>query len=74
MTEAAEAVTGYAFETLGWPFLYVNNAADNARSHRIKEKQGAELVDVKPHPFMCGELLREVWIIRREAWLARNRG
>jgi RimJ/RimL family protein N-acetyltransferase len=74
MTEAAEAVTGYAFTELGWPFLYVNNAVDNARSHRIKEKQGAELVDVQPHPYMCGELLRETWIIRREAWLARGGG
>jgi RimJ/RimL family protein N-acetyltransferase len=74
MTEAAQAVTGYAFEALGWPFLYVNNAVDNARSRRIKEKQGAELVDVKPHAFMCGELMRETWIIRREAWLARRGG
>jgi RimJ/RimL family protein N-acetyltransferase len=72
MTEAAEAVTGYAFEVLGWPFLYVNNAAPNAGSHRVKEKQGAELVDVKPHAFISGELPRETWIIRREAWLARR--
>ncbi|HEV2531835.1 GNAT family N-acetyltransferase [Phenylobacterium sp.] len=72
MTEAAEAVTGYAFEVLGWPFLYVNNAADNQRSHRVKEKQGAELIDLKPHAFMCGELMRETWILRRETWLARR--
>lgn len=73
MTEAAEAVTGYAFEALAWPFLYLNNAAENAGSHRIKEKQGAELLDRKPHPFMSGEYLRETWILRREAWMARRR-
>ena len=72
MTEAAEAVTGYAFEALGWPLLYVNNAQPNTGSHRVKEKQGAELVDVKPHAFMSGEYPRETWIIRREAWLARR--
>jgi RimJ/RimL family protein N-acetyltransferase len=72
MTEAAEAVTGYAFEVLGWPFLYLNNAAENAGSHRIKEKQGAEIVDVLPHPYMSGEGLRVTWILRREAWLARR--
>jgi RimJ/RimL family protein N-acetyltransferase len=72
MTEAAEAVTGYAFEVLGWPLLYVNNAQPNTGSHRVKEKQGAELIDVKPHAFMSGEYPRETWIIRQEAWLARR--
>jgi RimJ/RimL family protein N-acetyltransferase len=72
MTEAAEAVTGYAFEVLEWPFLYLNNAADNLGSHRVKEKQGAEIVDVAPHAFMDGERMRVTWILRREAWLARR--
>lgn len=72
MTEAAEAVTGYAFEVLGWPFLYLNNAAENRASHRIKEKQGAEIVDVLPHPYMSGEGMRVTWILRREVWLARK--
>jgi ribosomal-protein-alanine N-acetyltransferase len=72
MTEAAERVTQYAFEELEWPFLYLTNAEPNRGSHRVKEKQGAELVDCRPHPFMSGELLRETWILRREAWLARR--
>lgn len=72
MTEAAERVTQYAFEVLEWPFLYLNNAADNRGSHRIKEKQGAELIGVRPHAYVSGELLRETWILRREAWLKRR--
>jgi ribosomal-protein-alanine N-acetyltransferase len=72
MTEAAERVTQFAFEVLEWPFLYLNNAADNRGSHRIKEKQGAELIGLRPHAYVCGELLRETWILRREAWLARR--
>jgi RimJ/RimL family protein N-acetyltransferase len=74
MTEAAERVTQYAFEDLAWPFLYLTNAEPNRGSHRVKEKQGAELIDVRPHPFMSGEYPRETWLLRREAWLARRGG
>ena len=73
MTEAADAVTSFAFQELGWPFLYLNNAADNVRSHRIKEKQGATLIGVKPHAYVCGELMRETWLLTREDWLARRK-
>jgi ribosomal-protein-alanine N-acetyltransferase len=72
MFEAAELVTEYAFVQLDWSYLWLRNAEPNAGSHRIKEKQGAELVDVKPHAYMSGELMRETWIIRRDAWLARR--
>ena len=43
MTEAAERVTAYAFEVLGWPRLLLGNAKDNVGSRRVKEKQGAVL-------------------------------
>jgi RimJ/RimL family protein N-acetyltransferase len=72
MTEAAEAVTAYAFEALGWPHLYVSNAASNAASHRIKEKQGFALVAVTEAQFVEGARPCEVWLLTREAWLARH--
>lgn len=72
MTEAAEAVTAYAFETLGWPHIYVTNAATNAASHRIKEKQGFALVEVVPGEFVEGSRPKEVWLLTREAWLGRR--
>lgn len=72
MTEAAEAVTAYAFETLGWDRLWLTNAKSNAASHRIKEKQGAVLVDVSPGHYVGGEDLRETWVLTRETWLARR--
>jgi len=72
MQEAAEAVTGYAFEVLEWPELWLSNAQSNTGSHRIKEKQGAELVDLTPNVYVGGPDLRETWILRREAWLARK--
>jgi RimJ/RimL family protein N-acetyltransferase len=72
MMEAAEAVTGYAFEVLGWPHLWLTNAEANQGSHRIKAKQGATLVDVTPRRFVSGEAMKETWLLTREAWLARN--
>ena len=72
MTEAADAVTAFAFETLGWPELWVTNAASNHASHRIKEKQGFELVEVTRDQFVSGEEDKEIWRLTREAWMARR--
>ncbi len=74
MTEAAERVTAYAFEDLGWPFLYFSNAAVNHGSHRVKEKQGAELIDTSTGSYVSGELSKETWCLTREAWNARRPG
>lgn len=74
MTEAAERVTAYAFEDLGWPFLYLTNAASNHRSHRVKEKQGATLIGRECGEYVQGEDVREVWRLDRETWLARRAG
>jgi RimJ/RimL family protein N-acetyltransferase len=71
MTEAAERVTAYAFEDLGWPQLWLSNAQANKASARIKEKQGARLVDRVPGRWVSGPGLRMVWLLKREDWLAR---
>lgn len=72
MMEAAEAVTGYAFRTLGYPWLYLTNATANRASARIKEKQGAVLDYVEAHDFVSGPGERQVWLLTRESWLARR--
>lgn len=72
MTEAAERVTQYAFEELGWPSLYLTNAEANAASHRIKEKQGAVVIDRSPADFFSGPGVKVTWLLTREAWLARR--
>jgi [ribosomal protein S5]-alanine N-acetyltransferase len=72
MTEAAERVTEFAFVELGWPHLWLSNAEANVASGRIKEKQGAHLQDRLPFPFVCGEAMRLVWLLRREEWLKRR--
>jgi ribosomal-protein-alanine N-acetyltransferase len=73
MTEAANAVTGYAFETLEWPFLYLTNAVENRASARVKAKQGAVEIARERHAYVSGEADRQVWQLTREAWLARRR-
>jgi RimJ/RimL family protein N-acetyltransferase len=74
MTEAANAVTGYAFETLEWPSLYLTNAVENRASARVKEKQGAVEIARERHAFVSGEADRQVWLLTREAWLGRRGG
>ncbi|WP_422000290.1 GNAT family N-acetyltransferase [Reyranella sp.] len=71
MTEAADRVTDYAFRTLGWPYLWVSNAEGNRASARVKERQGAVLVDTEPFRFVEGEGRRMVWRLDRAAWLGR---
>jgi RimJ/RimL family protein N-acetyltransferase len=73
MTEAADRVTDYAFHELDWPHLWVSNAEPNHASARVKERQGARLVGFEPFRFVEGEGRRMVWLIEREAWLARSR-
>lgn len=72
MTEAANAVTDHALVTLGWPSLYLTNSLANRRSDRVKQKQGATRAYVEPYDFMTGPGERQVWLLTREAWLARK--
>ena len=72
MTEAAERVTQYAFSDLGWPHLWLSNAQDNHPSRRIKEKQGARLVDLMIGEHVGGRGPRMVWLLTQEAWMARQ--
>src|SRR5665213_1661135 len=55
MTEAAERVTEYAFIELGWRHLWLRNGEQNQASYRVKEKQGAHIVDRVPDaPWVSG--------------------
>jgi [ribosomal protein S5]-alanine N-acetyltransferase len=72
MTEAAERVTEYAFVELGWPLLWLRNGEQNIASHRVKEKQGAAVVDRVPARFVAGEGFSIVWRLDRDTWLERK--
>lgn len=72
MTEAADRVTDYALVELGWPHLWLSNAEVNVASHRVKEKQGAAIIDRTPKRYVYGEGVGVVWLLTREAWLAHR--
>ena len=73
MTEAAERVTEFAFITLGWSHLLLTNAETNLASHRIKEKQGARIVDRRPGRYVSGDGVEVTWLLSRADWLARRK-
>jgi RimJ/RimL family protein N-acetyltransferase len=70
MTEAAERVTDYAFTELGWRHLWLRNGEANEASYRVKEKQGARVVDRVPSKFVSGEMMSVVWYLSADDWLA----
>jgi RimJ/RimL family protein N-acetyltransferase len=72
MTEAAERVTEFAFVELGWPHLWLTNAEENWASSRIKEKQGARLIERSTKLYVSGEGARMIWFLERDVWLARR--
>jgi [ribosomal protein S5]-alanine N-acetyltransferase len=72
MTEAADRVTDFALVELGWPHLWLNNAEANVASHRVKEKQGAQIVERVPRRYVYGEGVRVIWLLTRDAWLKRK--
>jgi RimJ/RimL family protein N-acetyltransferase len=72
MTEAANGVTDYALVELGWPHLWLCNAEVSVASHRLKEKQGARIIDRTPRRYVSGDGVRVTWLLTREAWLAHR--
>lgn len=72
MSEAADRVTDYAFRKLGWSHLWLTNAQDNHASRRIKERQGARLVDLMIGQYVGGSASQMVWLLTRENWMARQ--
>lgn len=71
MTEAADRVVQYAFDELGWPFLWLGNAKSNVPSARVKARQGALLIDEEPFAWVSGDEPRQVWRLNASDWQAR---
>ena len=75
MTEAVVAVNDFAFDVLGLEHLLLNNAEQNQGSHRLKEKSGAVVIEIKENvPFISGSFRSVQWKLTHEAWhLNRSR-
>ena len=50
----------------------VEEAEANNASYRVKEKQGARVVDRAPSKFVSGDMLSVVWYLGAEEWLAHR--
>ena len=72
MTEAADAVTDYWFDTLGCPVLRVPKAVANIASRRVSERQGMRLVGTEERDYVSGRQLAERWEITADEWRARR--
>ena len=70
--EAADAVTQFWFEVLCKPVLHVPKAAANVASRRISERQGMRVIEVFKGQLVGGEYDFELWELLREVWLARR--
>lgn len=69
MTEAVIRITDYAFDVLEFEELIFANALGNERSHNIKERTGADLVEVRPGSFVDPAYdRREIWRLTRDKW------
>ena len=73
MTEAAEAVTDYWFEVLGFQTLRVPKAIANTASRRISEKHGMRVVETVERDYVSGRFPAEIWEITADEWRARRR-
>lgn len=73
MTQAADRVVDYAFDELGWPFLWLGNAKANVASARVKERQGAVLIDEVPFMSVGGACNRQVWLLEATHWFERRK-
>jgi ribosomal-protein-alanine N-acetyltransferase len=70
MSEAVQPVLGFAFKDLGFDRLVFTNAVGNERSHRIKEKTGARLIEVRPAKFVDPSYSEhEIWELTKNEWI-----
>jgi RimJ/RimL family protein N-acetyltransferase len=72
MTEAADAVTDFWFETLGFPEIRVAKAIENTGSRRISEKNGMRMIAREERDYVCGRLPSEIWSMTAEEWRRRR--
>lgn len=69
MSEATDKVNEYAFNHLGFDKLILSNAVGNLASRRIKEKNGARLLNIREAQFVAKEFTHaETWELTKNDW------
>jgi len=72
MSEAADAVTDYWFDVLGFEVLRVPKAVANTASRRISARGGMRVIATMERDYVSGRLPSEVWEITAAEWRARR--
>lgn len=73
MREAADAVTGFWFDTLGRDVMRIPKAIANAASRAISVRDGARVVWRGPKDYVSGTHESELWELTAAEWRARHR-
>ena len=73
MSEAADVVTDFWFNDLGFPLLRVPKAIANIASRRISERSGMRVVAVEEKDYVGGRFPTEVWEITADEWRLTSR-
>lgn len=69
MTEAVKPVMDFAFDVLNLDELIFANAVQNKASHRVKEKTGATLIEVRPGKYVDKNITeQEIWKLTKKDW------
>jgi RimJ/RimL family protein N-acetyltransferase len=71
-SEAAMAVTGFWFETLGRSVLRARKATANKLSQRISARTGMRLIRTEPGHYVSGRHVTEIWEITQDEWRAQH--
>jgi len=74
ISEAADAVTDYWFDELGFPVMRTSKAAGNTGSRRISERQGMRMVAVMESDYVGGRFPTEIWETTAAEWRAHRTG
>jgi ribosomal-protein-alanine N-acetyltransferase len=72
LSEAAEVVTDFWFDELGFSVLRVPKAVANTASRRISQKQGMRVIATEEGDYVGGRFPTEIWEITAEEWRAHR--
>jgi [ribosomal protein S5]-alanine N-acetyltransferase len=74
MSEAADWVTDYWFDVLGFEVMRVSKSKSNPNSRRISEKQGMRLIGHDVKEFVSGSAETDLWELTADEWKKQRSG
>ncbi|MDR0280640.1 MAG: GNAT family N-acetyltransferase, partial [Paucimonas sp.] len=72
MREACEVVNQYWFQILERTVMQVPKAVKNEASRKVSVHEEMRLVATQDGRFVSGEMVKEIWEMTLEGWLAKK--